>query len=73
MEMNYGDLLGGLGIFLFGMIIFEETIKSLGKNTLRRVLERYTNTRLKSVAVGILETSIFQSSTIVTMMTLGFV
>jgi phosphate:Na+ symporter len=73
MGMNYGDLLGGLGIFLFGMIVFEETIKSLGKNTLKRVLERHTNTRFKSIITGIIETCILQSSTIVTMMTLGFV
>ncbi|MBP7823441.1 Na/Pi cotransporter family protein [Candidatus Gracilibacteria bacterium] len=71
--MNYGDLLGGLGIFLFGMILFEETIKSLGKNTLKRFMERHTNTRLKSILIGMVETAILQSSTIVTMMTLGFV
>ncbi len=71
--MNYGDLLGWLGIFLFGMILFEETIKSLGKNTLKRFMERHTNTRLKSILIGMVETAILQSSTIVTMMTLGFV
>lgn len=71
--MNYGDLIGGLGMFLFGMIVFEETIKSLGKNTLKRVLEKNTNTRLKSIVTGLVETCIIQSSTVVTMMTLGFV
>ncbi len=71
--MNYWDLFGGLGIFLFGMIVFEETIKSLWKNTLKHVLEKHTNTRLKSIITGIIETCILQSSTIVTMMTLGFV
>ncbi len=55
------------------MIVFEETVKSLGKNTLKHILERHTNTRLKSVFTGIVETCILQSSTIVTMMTLGFV
>ena len=55
------------------MIVFEETIKSIGKNTLKRFLERHTNTRLKSIFIGIVETCILQSSTIVTMMTLGFV
>lgn len=71
--MNYADLLGWLGIFLFGMILFEETIKTIGKNTLKRFLEKHTNTRFKSIFTGIVETVIFQSSTIVTMMTLGFV
>ncbi len=55
------------------MILFEETIRSLGKNTLKRFMERHTNTRLKGIFIGIIETIILQSSTIVTMMTLGFV
>lgn len=55
------------------MILFEETIRSLGKNTLKRFMEHHTNTRLKSLFIGIIETAILQSSTIVTMMTLGFV
>ena len=60
-------------MFLFGMIVFEDTIKSLGKNTLKRVLEKNTNTRFKSILTGVIETCIIQSSTVVTMMTLGFV
>ena len=40
---------------------------------LRRVLEKNTNTRFKAIVTGIVQTCIFQSSTIVTMMTLGFV
>ncbi len=55
------------------MIVFEETINNLGKNSLKRILGKNTNTRVKSVITGIVETCIFQSSTIVTMMTLGFV
>ncbi len=71
--MSYWDLLWGLGIFLFGMLVFEETISHLGKWFLKKVLEKNTNTRLKSIITGIVQTCIFQSSTIVTMMTLGFV
>ena len=67
------NLVGGLGIFLFGMIVFEQTIEDLGKNSLKRILRKNTNTRFKSIVTGIIQTCIFQSSTIVTMMTLGFV
>lgn len=70
---NIWSLVGGLGIFLFGMLVFEQTIEELGKNNLKRILGKNTNTRIKSIVTGILQTCIFQSSTIVTMMTLGFV
>lgn len=70
---NIWSLVGGLGIFLFGMIVFEQTIEELGKNNLKRILGKNTNTRIKSILTGIIQTCIFQSSTIVTMMTLGFV
>lgn len=71
--MNYRDLIWWLGIFLFWMLVFEETISHLWKWFLKRVLEKNTNTRIKSIITWIIQTCIFQSSTIVTMMTLGFV
>lgn len=55
------------------MIIFEQTIEEMGKNKLKRILEKNTKTRFKSIMTGIVQTCIFQSSTIVTMMTLGFI
>src|SRR5690606_16987513 len=55
------------------MIVFEQTIEEMGKNTLKRILGKNTKTRLSSIITGIVQTCIFQSSTIVTMMTLGFV
>lgn len=72
-DIGYRDLLWGLGIFLFGMLVFEETISHLWKWFLKRVLEKNTNTRFKSILTWIIQTCIFQSSTIVTMMTLWFV
>lgn len=55
------------------MIVFEQTIEEMGKNKLKRILEKNTKTRFKSIMTGIIQTCIFQSSTIVTMMTLGFI
>ena len=55
------------------MIVFEQTIEDMGTGYLKRILQENTNTRLKSIFTGIIQTCIFQSSTIVTMMTLGFV
>jgi phosphate:Na+ symporter len=72
-QVSYWHLIWGLGIFLFGMLVFEETLSHLGVGFLKKILEKYTNTRFKSILTGIVETCIFQSSTVVTMMTLGFV
>jgi len=55
------------------MIVFEQTIEEMGKNALKRILGRNTKTRIGSIITGIVQTCIFQSSTIVTMMTLGFI
>lgn len=63
----------GIWFFLVGMILFEETIKQAGKWRLKRVLQENTKTISSSVSVWLMQTFIFQSSTIVTMITLWFV
>lgn len=72
-NISIWNLIGWLGVFLFGMIVFEQTIEEMGKAKLKRILGKNTNTRFKSIVTGIIQTCIFQSSTIVTMMTLWFV
>ena len=42
------QLLAGLGILVFAMHIFEESIKVLGGRTLKSVLKQYTRTPLWS-------------------------
>lgn len=66
-------LMWGIGLFLLGMYLFEDTIKQIGKWWLKHVLQHYTNTVGKSIGVGLVQTFLFQSSSIVTMITLGFV
>ncbi len=63
----------GIWFFLVGMILFEETIKQAGKWRLKRVLQENTKTITSSISVWLIQTFIFQSSTIVTMITLWFV
>lgn len=72
-SVSRGWLLWGIGLFLLGMYLFEDTIKQIGKWWLKHVLQHYTNTLSKSVGVGFIQTFLFQSSTIVTMITLWFV
>ncbi len=62
-----------LGLILFGMEMFEESIKKLGGPKLRQILQKYTNTGWQAVSISMVITAILNSSTLVSLLTLGFV
>ncbi len=66
-------LLAGLGIFMFGMFLMEESIKKLSGRAFKRLIRRYTTGKIKSIFSGIFVTSILQSSSAVSLMVLAFV
>ncbi len=65
--------LAGLGIFLFGMFMMEESIKLLSGRSFKLLIRRYTGTRVKGLFTGIVSTAILQSSSAVSLMVLAFV
>lgn len=65
--------LAGLGIFLFGMHMIEESIRVLSGAAFKLMIRRYTNTRLKAILSGMVISAILQSSTAVSLMVLAFV
>jgi phosphate:Na+ symporter len=69
----FGALLGGVGLFLLGMRLMTDGLKLAAGEALRRILERSTNTPLRGVFSGALITSLVQSSSAVTVATIGFV
>ncbi len=71
--MDGWKFLAGLGIFLFGMFMMEESIKLLSGRSFKILIRRYTGTRLKGLVTGILSTAILQSSSAVSLMVLAFV
>jgi phosphate:Na+ symporter len=68
-----GTLLGGLGIFLLAISMITDGLKLAAGGQLKAILERWTTTRLRGVASGVLVTAIVQSSSAVTVATIGFV
>ena len=66
-------LLAGLGVFLFGMILLEESVKALSGRAFRTMIRHYTDSRLKAIGSGSLITAILQSSSAVSLMVLAFV
>lgn len=67
------SLLGGLGLFLYGMKIMSDGLENLAGDRMRRVLELLTSKRLAAVGVGAGVTAIIQSSSATTVMVVGFV
>jgi len=66
-------LIGGLGIFLFGMKSMSDGLQAIAGGTLRRLISMVTNNRIMAVIAGIGVTCLVQSSSITTVMAVGFV
>jgi phosphate:Na+ symporter len=64
---------GGLGLFLLGMGLMTEALRSLGGNRLRQALLRFTCSPWSGAAAGAIGTALVQSSTATTVATVGFV
>ncbi|WP_333607645.1 Na/Pi cotransporter family protein [Arsukibacterium sp.] len=76
--MNYSlfdflQLIGSLGIFIFGMKIFSEGLQKIAGNRLKGILSGMTRNRLTGVLTGFATTAITQSSTTTTVMAVTFV
>lgn len=68
-----GELVGGLGIFLLGMKFMSEGMQAVAGNSLRRLISTVTGNRFFAIIVGVIVTCIVQSSSITTVMVVGFV
>lgn len=66
-------LLGGLGIFFFGMKFMSDGLQALGGDVIRKIINSLTSNRIMAVGVGLVVTCIVQSSSVTTVMTVGFV
>lgn len=76
--MNYSlfdllQLIGALGVFIFGMKIFSEGLQKIAGNRLKSILSGMTRNRFTGVLTGFATTSITQSSTTTTVMAVSFV
>ena len=67
------NLLCGTGLFLYGMKIMSEGTEKAFGDRLRRILSLAADTKLKAILTGTAVTGVIQSSTAVTVMTVGFV
>ena len=71
--MKFLILLGSLGLFIFGMKIMSDGLQRTAGEKLRRMLGSITSNRFKGVLTGFMSTSIVQSSSVTTVMTVSLV
>lgn len=67
------SLIGGLGLFLYGMNLMGEGLQKSAGNKLKKIIELLTSNVLMGVLVGTVVTGIIQSSSATTVMVVGFV
>jgi phosphate:Na+ symporter len=71
-QLAFG-LVGGLGLFLFGMKTMSEGLQKVAGDRMRKILAALTNNRIVGTLVGLAVTAIIQSSSATTVMVVGFV
>lgn len=62
----------GVALFLFGMLSLEEGFRAFSGGVLEKVLQRSTDRLWKSLGFGILTTTLMQSSSLVSVITISF-
>lgn len=66
-------ILGGIGLFLIGMVLLTEGLKAAAGDDLRGALVRFTGGPVRSLLAGAGVTALVQSSSATTLTTIGFV
>lgn len=69
---NIINLIGGLGLFLFGMRHMSDGLNQVAGNKMKVLLEKLTRNRFKGFLLGVLVTAVIQSSSATTVMLMGF-
>ena len=72
-SLDFGMILGGFGLFMFGIKFMGDGLKSAAGDQLRDLINKYTSNRFSALLIGILLTVIMQSSSATSAITIGLV
>lgn len=72
-DISWQEILGGLGLFLFGIQFMGDGLKSLAGEKLKDIIDRYTTKIWMGLIIGALVTIFIQSSSATTAITISFV
>lgn len=67
------SLMGGLGMFLFGMKMMGDGLENAAGEKLKGIFDKITSNPVKGIATGAIVTALIQSSSATTVMVVGFV
>jgi len=66
-------LLGGLALFLYGLDLLSDALKAVAGSRMKDILSRLTTNRFTAVLTGAFVTAVVQSSSVTTVLVVGFV
>jgi len=69
---NFKEISAGVAIFLFGMLSLEEGFKAFTGGLLEKLLRKTTDGTFKSLSFGVISTTLMQSSSLVSVITISF-
>ncbi len=69
---DFKQISAGVAIFLFGMLSLEQGFKAFTGGALEKILKHTTDSKWKSISFGVVSTSILQSSSLVSVITISF-
>jgi phosphate:Na+ symporter len=72
MSPDFQEIAAGVAIFLFGVLMLEDGFNRFGGGFLEIVLERATGSMTRSLGFGFFSTTIMQSSSLVSVITISF-
>jgi len=70
---DFKEIAAGVSIFLFGMLFLEEGFKAFTGGVLEKLLQKTTDKTWKSLLFGVISTTIMQSSSLVSVITISFI
>ena len=71
--MNWGMILGGFGLFMFGIKFMGDGLKAVAGDSLRDYIQKYTSNPVSGLVIGIILTIIMQSSSATSAISIGLV
>ncbi len=72
-DIQWALVLGGFGLFLFGIKYMGDGLKSFSGEKIRDIIDKYTSSPLKGIIIGAGVTCVIQSSSGTTALTIGLI
>jgi len=72
-SLDWGMILGGFGLFMFGIKFMGDGLKAVAGDRLKDLINKYTSNRLSALLIGIVLTIIMQSSSATSAISIGLV